>query len=129
MPIGPIPQRDCFIVRVSVGLPEHSNGGVRYPTLQKHHAVEFAVPWDNSTDFDGARLWDLRDEYLSDPTFFIELGRYKGPPFNIAAEDRNHIRMSHRIGNDPEVGCPTQQRYPSKPDSGHDGDQQETYRN
>jgi hypothetical protein len=87
------------------------------------------VPWNNRGHFGGARVCDLRDEYLRDETFFVELGRYEGPPFKIATEDGNHIRMSHRIGNDPQVGRPTQQRRASKPNSGDDDSEQEYHRN
>src|SRR5262249_40741459 len=121
MPIGPIPQSYCFIVRVSVCLPEHFNRRVRHPKLEKHPAVEFAVPWNNPSAFAWACLADMTNEHLRDEAFFVELSRYQGPPFKIAAEDSNHIRLSHPIGNDPEVGRPTQQRRALKPNSGDDG--------
>ena len=79
------------------------------------------MPWNNGADFAGARLCDLGDEYLRDETFFVELGRYEGPPFKITTDDGNHIRLGHPIGNDPEVGRPTQQRRALKPNSGDEG--------
>ena len=75
------------------------------------------------------RFCDLGDEYLSDETFFIDLGRCEGPKVKSTTEDGNRVRMSHRIGNDPEVGCPTQQRRAFKPNSGNKDSEQEDRRN
>jgi hypothetical protein len=80
------------------------------------------VSW-NGADFAGARLWDLRDEYLGDETFIVELGRYEGPHINIATKDDSHVRLSHWIGNNPEVGHPTQQRRAANPNCGNEDDE------
>ena len=52
------------------------------------------MPW-NGADFAGARLWDLRDGYLGDETFLVELGSYEGPHINIATKDDSHVRLGN----------------------------------
>jgi hypothetical protein len=80
-------------------------------------------------DFAGPRLCDLRNEYLSDETFFIKLGRYERPYVKSTTEDSNHIRTSYLIGHNPEVGRPTQQRRAFKPNSGNKDSEQQDRRN
>jgi hypothetical protein len=42
-----------------------------------------------------------------------------------ATKDGNHIRRRRRIGNNPKIGHPTQQRRPFQPNSGNQGNKQE----
>jgi hypothetical protein len=107
MSICPHPQRNRFVPCAPVRLPEHFDGSVRHSKLEKHYAIQLAVPRDEP-HCAGAPLYDLRNQDLPNETFFVEIGRFEGPRVKVTTEDGNRIRRRYRIGNNPELGRPTQ---------------------